>query len=166
MRFIARSSIKRRAVSTALLALGALVLLPMQPMFGAETLRRETVVLVTKDRRIEMQAEIADTAQSRALGLMFRPTLADDAGMLFLYDEVGDIQMWMRNTYIPLDMVFITAEGTVRRIEHEAEPFSEIDISSGGPVAAVLELKGGAAARLGLAPGDRIEHPRLGKPAS
>ena len=71
--------------------------------------------------------------------------------------------MWMRNTYISLDMLFIRADGVIHRIEANTEPFSERVIASRGPVAAVLELKGGSAARLGLKPGDRVRHPLFGK---
>ena len=89
---------------------------------------------------------------------MFRTRLADNAGMLFFYDTPQEITMWMRNTYIPLDMVFIRADGTVHRIEARTEPLSETIISSRGDVTACLELAGGAAERLGLKPGDRVEH--------
>jgi uncharacterized membrane protein (UPF0127 family) len=92
------------------------------------------------------------------LGLMFRTSLADNAGMLFFYDRPQEITMWMRNTYIPLDMVFIRGDGIVHRIEAWTQPFSEEIISSGADVVACLELAGGAAERLGLKPGDRVEH--------
>ena len=79
--------------------------------------------------------------------------------MLFFYDKPQEITMWMRNTYIPLDMVFIRGDGTVHRIEAWTQPFSEKIISSGANVSACLELAGGAAERLGLKAGDRVEHP-------
>ena len=90
---------------------------------------------------------------------MFRTSLPDNAGMLFFYDTPQEITMWMRNTYIPLDMVFIRSDGIVHRIEARTQPFSESIISSGANVSACLELAGGAAERLGLKPGDRVEHP-------
>ena len=82
--------------------------------------------------------------------------------MLFPYSEAREITMWMRNTYIPLDMVFIRADGIIHRIEVRAEPMSERIIASQGEVSAVLELAGGAAERLGLKAGDRVRHPLFG----
>ena len=102
--------------------------------------------------------EIATTDQEKALGLMFRTKLADSEGMLFSYGQAQDITMWMHNTYIPLDMVFIRADGTIHRIEVNAEPLSERIISAGAPVVAVLELAGGAAARLGVKAGDKVKY--------
>lgn len=102
--------------------------------------------------------EIADTPELQAQGLMFRTKLADGAGMLFPHDAPRELSMWMRNTYIPLDMVFIRADGVVHRIAANTEPLSEAVIGSGGPVVAVLEIAGGSAARLGIRPGDRVRH--------
>lgn len=104
------------------------------------------------------EVEVAKTDQEKALGLMFRTHLADNAGMLFWYRGPQDITMWMRNTYIPLDMVFIREDGSIARIEENTEPMSERIIHSGARVNAVLELAGGAAARLGIKPGDRVRH--------
>ncbi|MFN0219259.1 MAG: DUF192 domain-containing protein [Hyphomicrobium sp.] len=106
--------------------------------------------------------EIAGSEQEKAVGLMFRTRLSDSEGMLFNYGRARVITMWMRNTYIPLDMLFIRADGVVHRIEARTEPFSDRIISSGEPVAAVLEIAGGAAERLGLNPGDRVLHPAFG----
>ncbi len=110
-------------------------------------------------QELPIDIEIAEDSQEKALGLMFRTELADNQGMLFPYGEPRELTMWMRNTYIPLDMVFIRPDGVIHRIEVRAEPLSERVISSGGPVSAVLELPGGAAARLGIKAGDRIRHP-------
>ncbi len=90
---------------------------------------------------------------------MFRKSLPENRGMLFPYGKPKEITMWMRNTYIPLDMVFIRADGVVHRIEARTEPLSERYIGSEGPVLAVLELAGGVAEKLGLKPGDRVRHP-------
>jgi hypothetical protein len=90
---------------------------------------------------------------------MFRRTLAPDRGMLFDFQKVQPISMWMRNTYIHLDMLFIRPDGTVARIAENAEPLSERTIPSGEPVLAVLEVIGGTAKRLGLKAGNRVEHP-------
>jgi uncharacterized membrane protein (UPF0127 family) len=121
-------------------------------------MRHETLVLVTSGGERKIDVEIAETPEEKALGLMFRTTLADTNGMLFPYKPAQEVEMWMRNTYIPLDMVFIRADGIVHRIEERAEPLSEAIIASHGPVAAVLELAGGAAERFGLKPGDQVLH--------
>ena len=90
---------------------------------------------------------------------MFRRSLPADRGMLFDFARVEPVSMWMQNTYIPLDMLFIRADGTVARVAENAEPLSTRTIPSGEPVLAVLELLGGTAARLGIKAGDRVEHP-------
>jgi uncharacterized membrane protein (UPF0127 family) len=103
--------------------------------------------------------ELATTEQEKALGLMFRTELSDSQGMLFPYAAERGLQMWMHNTYIPLDMLFIRSDGTITRIEERAEPLSDRVISSGSPVLAVLEIPGGASARLGIKAGDKVRYP-------
>lgn len=124
-------------------------------------MRREAVTLVTGQGERVIDVEVAATADEKARGLMFRTSLPDSEGMLFPYNDAQEITMWMRNTYIPLDMVFIRADGTVHRIEARTEPLSERIITSLGRVTAVLELAGGAAERLGLKPGDIVRHPHF-----
>jgi uncharacterized membrane protein (UPF0127 family) len=102
------------------------------------------------------------TDGERAKGLMFRRALPEKSGMLFLYDRPQAASMWMKNTFIPLDMVFIAEGGAVHRIEANTEPFSTAIISSEGDIIAVLELNAGAAARIGLKRGDRAIYPGLG----
>ena len=126
-------------------------------------MRRETLALVTGASEHVIQVEITSTPEEKAMGLMFRTSLADDAGMLFPYAPPQEATMWMRNTYISLDMIFIRADGVIHRIEANTEPFSERVIASRGIVTAVLELKAGSAAQLGLKPGDRVRHPLFGK---
>jgi uncharacterized protein len=121
-------------------------------------MQRETLTLRTATGEIPIQIEVTETEQDKSVGLMFRTELAADAGMLFPYSPPQEVTMWMKNTYIPLDMVFIRADGTVHRIQARTEPFSETTIASGGPVTAVLELAGGAAEKLGLKPGDKVIH--------
>lgn len=133
--------------------------LPLGRATGAAT---DTLVLKTESGEHSYTVEIADTDRERATGLMFRRSLPEKSGMIFLYDPPQRVGMWMRNTYIPLDMVFITAEGTVRRVEADTEPFSTDLIRSGGEVAAVLELNAGQAAKIGVKPGDRVVFPGLG----
>jgi uncharacterized protein len=122
-------------------------------------MRRDALMLVTARGEHAFEVEIASTPEEKAMGLMFRTSLDDKAGMLFPYSPPQEATMWMRNTYISLDMVFIRADGTVHRIEQRTEPFSERVIASGGDVAAVLELRAGIAERVGLKPGDRVRHP-------
>jgi uncharacterized membrane protein (UPF0127 family) len=123
-------------------------------------MRIERLWLVTgPGQETPIEVEIAEAPKEKEVGLMFRTELPDGRGMLFPYGEPREVTMWMRNTYIPLDMVFIRADGVVHRIEARAEPLSERIISSEGPVAAVLEMAGGAAERLGLKAGDRVRHP-------
>ena len=122
------------------------------------TLKQEPVTLMTSAGEVAIVAEIARTPEQKTKGLMFRKSLDDRAGMLFPYDRAQEITMWMKNTYIPLDMVFIRGDGTVHRIEAMTEPFSLATVASQGPVTAVLELNGGAAARLGLKAGDSVRH--------
>jgi uncharacterized protein len=104
------------------------------------------------------QVEVARNDAERAQGLMFRRSMPADHGMLFDFGRVEPVSMWMQNTYLPLDMLFIRKDGTVARIATNTEPLSTRTIPSGEPVLAVLELNGGIAAKLGLKPGDRVEH--------
>ncbi len=108
------------------------------------------------------EVEVAATPAARAQGLMFRRDLAPGAGMLFDFGRDEIARMWMKNTFIPLDMVFAARDGTVRSIVRNARPRSLDTISSRVPVRAVLEVNGGEAERTGLAPGDRLRHPVFG----
>ena len=125
-----------------------------------------TLVLETDSGPHSYSVEVATTDGERARGLMFRRTLPEASGMLFLYDEPQNVGMWMRNTYIPLDMVFISADGRVHRVETNTEPFSTDIITSGGDVIGVLELNAGQAEKIGLKPGDRVIHPGFGADTS
>lgn len=103
--------------------------------------------------------EVATRPADRERGLMYRQSLAADAGMLFDFHQDELVSMWMKNTFIPLDMLFIAADGTVVGIAADAVPQSLDTISSGRPVRAVLEIKGGEAARQGITPGAHVVHP-------
>jgi hypothetical protein len=118
----------------------------------------ERLEIMTRHGAVPFEAEMARTHEQQALGLMYRTELGDGKGMLFTYAEPRELTMWMRNTYIPLDMIFIRADGTVMRIEERAQPMSDRVISSKGEATAVLEIAGGAASRLGIAPGDTVRH--------
>lgn len=159
---------KRAAIFVALLICsGGLLFMPVRSFLLPRVEARmpvERLAIELKSGRglRHFQVEVADTDQAKAVGLMFRSSLADDRGMLFHYGRTQVITMWMRNTYIPLDMLFLKADGRIDSIHPMAEPLSEDIISSEGRVAAVLELAGGAAARLGIAAGDRVLHPLFG----
>ena len=108
------------------------------------------------------EVEVAATPATRAQGLMYRTELAPGAGMLFDFERDQVASMWMKNTFIPLDMVFADRAGVVRRIVHDVRPRSLDTVSSRVPVRAVLEIAGGEAHRIGLSQGDRIRHPVFG----
>jgi len=139
----------RSALLLCLLAWGA----------GAYAQTLQPLVILTASGRHEFQIELADTDATRAQGLMYRRSLAPDRGMLFDFKRVEPVSMWMQNTYVSLDMLFIRPDGTVARVATNTEPLSTRTISSGEPVLAVLEVVAGTAARLGIRPGDKVEHP-------
>jgi uncharacterized protein len=153
-------SSRRAALKAAwlfvMLALSASLLYPAHAML------RETMKLLTAQGTHVIDVEITESLEEKAQGLMFRTRMDDKSGMLFFYETPQEVTMWMRNTYIALDMVFIRADGIVHRIEARTVPLSEDIISSRGDVTACLELAGGAAERLGLKPGDRVEHRYFG----
>jgi hypothetical protein len=155
-------AIIRRAAFAALLVFCAADLLANRPAAGAEAMRRDMLELAIGEARHRLSVEIAETPAEKAKGLMFRRTLGEMEGMLFLYAEPQEVSMWMRNTYLPLDMVFVAIDGTVTRIAERTTPFSEKQILSDGPVLAVLEVNGGLAEKLGLKPGDRLIHSAFG----
>jgi uncharacterized membrane protein (UPF0127 family) len=103
--------------------------------------------------------EVARTGEEQARGLMFRRTLPPDRGMIFPYDPPQSVAFWMRNTLIPLDMIFIRADGRIARIA-TAKPLDETPVPAGEEVAAVLEIAGGRARQLDVRPGDRVDWPR------
>lgn len=146
-----------RRLLLALLALLALSL-PCRAD-GPASFARSTLEIVTADgRHLPFAVELAVEPRQRALGLMFRQKLAADAGMLFDFQTEQDIVMWMKNTFIPLDMLFIRADGTIHHIAERTVPHSLETVGSRGRVRAVLEVNGGTAARLGIRPGDRLRH--------
>lgn len=108
------------------------------------------------------KVELAETPAQMTQGLMFRTSLPPDAGMLFDYKEPTAATMWMRNTLIPLDMLFVDAQGRIVNIHQRAVPESLDLIAAAAPVRAVIELNGGTASRLGIRPGDQVVHPIFG----
>jgi hypothetical protein len=119
-------------------------------------LRVERLDIVTMAGVQHFKVEVADTFATRERGLMYRRRLAADRGMLFDFKTVQPVSFWMKNTLIPLDMVFIGADGRIVSIARNATPLSETPIASSGPVLDVLELRGGRAAEIEAAPGDRV----------
>lgn len=106
--------------------------------------------------------ELATTPAQRALGLMYRQDMAAGAGMLFIYPEEQPVAFWMKNTLIPLDMLFIGADGHIRRIAERTVPLTDTAIPSVYPVKAVLEINGGTVERLGIRPGDVVRNAAFG----
>jgi uncharacterized membrane protein (UPF0127 family) len=121
------------------------------------------LTIATRSARHDFTIELAQTPAEMERGLMFRTALAPDRGMLFLYADDRPVSFWMKNTYIPLDLFFIDRHGAIVQIAERAVPMSTALISSKAPVRAVLELNGGTAQRLGIAVGDRVEHPAFGE---
>ncbi len=116
----------------------------------------DTLKIISKSGTHSFSVELATNELERAKGLMFRKELPDGYGMLFDFHTEQPTQFWMRNTYIPLDMIFIKGDGHILRVAENAKPQSDDLIPSGGPVRAVLEVIGGTARRLGIAPGDTV----------
>ena len=118
----------------------------------------EALEIVTSNGSFQFSVEIADESEERSRGLMFRETMLPTHGMLFDFGETAPIMMWMKNTPLSLDMVFIKEDGTIARIADNTKPFSTAIISSGEPVSHVLELNAGIAKQIGAKPGDRVMH--------
>jgi uncharacterized membrane protein (UPF0127 family) len=123
----------------------------------------ESLTLVTASGEHAFKVEVMRTDEQRARGLMFRKHLPADRGMLFDFKVEQRVMMWMRNTYIPLDMVFIARDGTVVNVAQDTEPLSERTIPAAAPALAVLEVNAGVARRIGLKAGDRALHPLFGR---
>jgi uncharacterized protein len=119
----------------------------------------QTLEIATKSGVQVFSVEIATTEEEKTTGLMYRKQLADGKGMLFDFSPEQEVSMWMKNTYIPLDMIFIRADGRILRIAENTEPLSTRIIPSGGLAKGVLEVIAGTAQKYGIAPGDRVAHP-------
>ena len=117
------------------------------------------LAIVSANGPHRFKVEVAETPAQMEQGLMFRTSLAPDAGMLFVYPQPTVATMWMKNTLIPLDMLFVDPRGRIVNIQQRAVPQSLDVISAAAPVRAVIELNGGTAARLGIELGDKVLHP-------
>ena len=124
----------------------------------AANLPHDVLLVETASSQYRFDVEIADDPAERAEGLMYRQTLADNAGMLFLYPKPQPVEFWMKNTLLSLDIVFVRADGTIARIAANTTPMSEDLIPSGEPVRAVLEVNGGTMRELGVKVGDRLRN--------
>lgn len=118
----------------------------------------EPLAVVTAAGPVPLRVEVVDTEAARQRGLMYRTVLARDEGMLFDFHTPRPLGFWMKNTLIPLDMIFIDADGRILNIAAQTTPLSLEMRPSAGPARAVLEIGGGLAAEFGIEPGDRIEH--------
>jgi uncharacterized membrane protein (UPF0127 family) len=139
--------------------LALLVLFVACPAFSAGP---QDLTIDTAKGPAHFTVELATTPAQRELGLMFRQALPPDAGMLFIYPDEESVAFWMKNTLIPLDMLFIGADGHIRRIAERAVPLSETPIPSVDPVEAVLEVNGGTVERLGIRQGDLVHNETFG----
>ena len=126
---------------------------------GEQAASVQPLEIVTKSGVQVFSVEMATTEQEKETGLMYRKELPDGKGMLFDFSPEQQVSMWMKNTYIPLDMIFIRADGRILRIAENTEPLSTKIISSGGLAKGVLEVIAGTAQKYGIAPGDRVAHP-------
>ena len=142
----------------------ALILLLAAGPAGAEPVTFDTsdLSVVTERGRFVFTVEMAVNDAQRVQGLQNRMDMAPSAGMLFDFGRVQTISMWMKNTYLPLDMIFIGAGGTVVNVAADTQPQSRAIIRSARPVLAVLEVNAGTAARLGIVPGSRVFHSLFG----
>jgi uncharacterized protein len=150
----------RRRALIALLALTPLSARAQQPDItkAQPELPREKLTIITRDGvRHDFSVEMATSLNQQTVGLMFRPSVPADGGMLFDWGTPRASQMWMRNTIAPLDMVFINADGTIRSIAENTVPQSLAVIDSRGPVRATLELAAGTTGRLNIRVGDKVE---------
>jgi uncharacterized membrane protein (UPF0127 family) len=161
------------AISNAMLARRRLLFLPLLLLAASThlalaqlaTFATAPLTIVTASGPHQFSVELATTPAQMEQGLMFRQSLAPDAGMLFDYMAPSMAMMWMKNTLIPLDMLFVDAQGRIVNIHERAVPGSLATISAAAPARAVIELNGGTAARLGIRPGDRVMFPIFGNAA-
>jgi len=153
------SMIKRLLVCAALVVATGALLLMLYPT--ARAAEQQTLEIASKSGVHVFSVELAVTDEERSRGLMYRREVPEFYGMLFDFKRDQDVAMWMKNTYVSLDMIFIQGDGRIRRIAENTETESEKIISSGGPVRAVLEVVAGTARKLGIEPGDRVASPTL-----
>ena len=149
-------------IDKARMMMAAVLFLFVLPACAAEdTGDAAPVVVESASGNHTFTVELALTDEERARGLMYREELAPDRGMLFVFEDSAPRSFWMRNTYIPLDIIFIRADGQILNIVRQARPRTDTPRQSIGNAVAVLEIAGGRAAELGIKAGDKVRHPRL-----
>jgi uncharacterized protein len=158
---VARLGIRGRLVASLAAASAVLVILLANPAARAASV--QPLEIATKSGVQVFSVEMATTEEEKQTGLMYRKELPDGKGMLFDFSPEQQISMWMKNTYISLDMIFIRADGRILRIAENTEPHSTKIISSGGLAKGVLEVIAGTAQKYGIKPGDRVAHPLFNK---
>jgi uncharacterized membrane protein (UPF0127 family) len=151
----------RRSIPAALRLGGVMLAIGIAALPLAACSAESKLAIHTATGDYKFNVEVVDTNETRALGLMYRTELAPDAGMLFDFKETRETSFWMRNTLIPLDMIFITADGIVRTVHVNAKPQDPTAIPSEVPVQFVLEIPGGRSVEIGLKPGDKVDHDRI-----
>jgi uncharacterized membrane protein (UPF0127 family) len=158
---VARLRIGGRLMTSLAAASAVLVSLCANPAARAASV--QPLEIATKSGVQVFSVEMATTEEEKTTGLMYRKELPDGKGMLFDFSPEQQISMWMKNTYISLDMIFIRADGRILRIAENTEPLSTKIISSGGLAKGVLEVIAGTAQKYGIQPGDRVAHPLFNK---
>jgi uncharacterized membrane protein (UPF0127 family) len=143
-----------RIACAVLFVMSAACLVASSPT--ARSAEQQTLEIASKSGVHVFAVELAVTDEERARGLMYRRSVPESYGMLFDFKRDQEVTMWMRNTYVSLDMLFIQSDGRIRRIAENTETESDKIISSGGPVRAVLEVVAGTARKFGIEPGDRV----------
>jgi uncharacterized membrane protein (UPF0127 family) len=156
--FVRSVRLSRRLMLGAPLAIAARVAFAQ----GEIKFQHSSLVIDTGKRDIRFDVELALNDIERARGLMFRDKLGPYEGMLFDFYQEAPVSFWMKNTLIPLDMLFIAGDGTIKHIHANATPLSTDSIPSEFPVRAVLEINGGSARLLGIKPGDKVKHSIFG----
>ena len=150
---------RRRAQAPLWIYVAVVMALGVLAFPAAQAASVQPLEIVTKNGVQVFSVEMATTEQEKETGLMYRKELADGKGMLFDFSPEQQVSMWMKNTYISLDMIFIRGDGRILRIAENTEPESTRIISSGGLAKGVLEVIAGTAKKYGIQPGDRVAHP-------
>ncbi|MBX5152318.1 DUF192 domain-containing protein [Rhizobium lentis] len=145
-----------RAIRSAVMALFFLVALPALAEEEMRFEKEPLLIQTAAGKMLHFTVEVAATGDQRARGLMFRKSMADDAGMIFDFGQTRRVAMWMENTILPLDMLFADDTGTIRHIKENAKPYLREIIDSMSPVKYVVELNAGIVGKFGIKPGDRI----------
>jgi uncharacterized protein len=132
----------------------------IQTACSGDVARQDVLTIETKNNGpIVFHVEMAVSSDELSRGLMNRTDLAEDSGMLFVFPDIEQRAFWMKDTLIPLDMIFIAEDGTIHHIHHMAKPLDLTRVTSEGPSKAVLEINGGLSDILGIAKGDKVVHP-------